>query len=106
MTDAAKPDDRADAELRGEHWIAGEASRGGGEAFHGVDPSSSEQLEPAYFDASEQELERAVTAAASAAPRLAAATGTRRTIPTAVFDARYFNNTNLPAAMRSAPCRR
>ena len=46
MTDAAKPDDRAAAELRGEHWIAGEASRGGGDAFHGVDPSSSELLEP------------------------------------------------------------
>ncbi len=86
MTDAAKPDDRAAAELRGEHWIAGEASRGGGDAFHGVDPTSSERLEPAYFDAGDAELERAALAAVSAAPRLASARADRAALLEAIAD--------------------
>lgn len=58
--------------LQGMHFVAGSAEAGGGDEFHGVDPVQGTQLEPAYLEATEEQIARACEAAAHAAPAFAA----------------------------------
>ncbi len=52
-------------ELHGGQIIGGERSALSGEVFHGVDPSSGEQLNPAYFEATADEIDQALRLAES-----------------------------------------
>lgn len=52
--------------LRGEHCLGGAWVPSHGEPFHGMDPRSGEVLQPAFADASVDELDRACRAAATA----------------------------------------
>jgi len=49
-----------------------------GEVFHAVNPANGDVLEPAFYSASTEELDRAATLAASAAPTFAATSGRQR----------------------------
>ncbi|MGC6487310.1 MAG: aldehyde dehydrogenase (NADP(+)), partial [Planctomycetota bacterium] len=57
--------------LNGEHFVAGSAEPGSGEAFHGVDAVRGGDLQPAYAEATAAQVERACAAAAAAAPSFA-----------------------------------
>ena len=64
--------------LTGRSLVAGESTLEGGESFTGFHPGSGEALEPAYLSATAEDVERAVRAAAEAAPVLAATSGADR----------------------------
>ena len=53
-------------DLHAEQLIGRGTSRNGADSFHGIDPSSGEQLEPAYADATREEVGRALELASSA----------------------------------------
>ncbi len=49
--------------LTGSHWIGGEPSNEGRDVFHGTNPTTGEDLETAYRDATPAEIDRACRAA-------------------------------------------
>ena len=53
-------------QLQGSHFIGTERSSQGTNTFRGVDPSASRELDPAYREATEGEIDRAVRLAAEA----------------------------------------
>ena len=53
-------------QLHGRHFIGSELSAAGRETFHGVNPATRAELEPAYHEATEQEVDRAARLAAEA----------------------------------------
>jgi NADP-dependent aldehyde dehydrogenase len=55
-------------ELDGSNLIAGVASKRGEARFRAVDPTSGEELDPVFHEATEEEIDRALTAAAAAFP--------------------------------------
>lgn len=64
--------------LQGRSIIAGKTSENGDAPFHGYRPTDGSALEPQYLSASADDVERAVAAAAVAAPVLAASSGKQR----------------------------
>ena len=55
-------------QLHGGNLIAGEISKAGARTFRGVDAASGAELEPAFHEATEDEIDRALNAAAAAFP--------------------------------------
>jgi len=53
-------------QLHGKHFIGDLLSAEGEAAFHGVDPTTGQRLEPAYHEATADEIDRAMNAAADA----------------------------------------
>ena len=53
-------------QLHGRHFIGSELSAGGRETFRGVNPATRAELEPAYHEATEEEVDRAARLAAGA----------------------------------------
>jgi NADP-dependent aldehyde dehydrogenase len=68
----------ADVGLIGRSLIAGELGAPGGAPFHGYNPRDGQALEPAYSSASTADVDRAVSAAVSAAAAFAALSGKER----------------------------
>jgi NADP-dependent aldehyde dehydrogenase len=64
--------------LTGLSLIAGEAAASVGTPFNGYNPADGDALEPAYLSASAADVDRAVAAAAEAAPAFAALSGSER----------------------------
>jgi len=52
--------------LEGSHFIGPDRSARGGDVFHGIDPASGKRLEPAYREATPDEIDRAANMAAEA----------------------------------------
>jgi NADP-dependent aldehyde dehydrogenase len=52
--------------LEGSHFIGNDRSAAGANTFRGVDPSTSQELDPPYREATDQEIDRAVGLAADA----------------------------------------
>jgi 2,5-dioxopentanoate dehydrogenase len=55
-------------ELQGGNLIAGVVSSAGPRTFRGVDPTTAKELDPVFHEATEDEVDRALTAAAAAFP--------------------------------------
>lgn len=64
--------------LAGVSLIAGRRGSRDGEAFRAYNPADGQPIDPAYYSASESELNAAVESAAAAAPSLAASSGAHR----------------------------
>src|SRR5687767_5659458 len=56
-------------ELHGGNLVGGTVSKTGARTFRGADPSAGQELEPVFHEATEEEVDRALTAAAAAFPR-------------------------------------
>ena len=65
-------------ELRGISLVGLGQGKLGGETFHGVDPATGEELEPAFHSATSADLEHAAQLAAAARPIFAALSGTQK----------------------------
>jgi NADP-dependent aldehyde dehydrogenase len=66
------------SELRGVNLIGGESAASGAAALYGVDPASGARLEPAFHEATEAEVDRALQAASAALPAYRALPGEAR----------------------------
>ena len=64
--------------LSGQSLIEGRASEERGEGFRAVNPATGAELEPTFYSASEEDLERAAAAASAAAIVLARSSGEER----------------------------
>lgn len=64
--------------LRGEHFVGGVASLGGGERFAAIDPLSGAELPPGYNEATPAQVDAACAAAGTAWPTFAATAPDRR----------------------------
>ncbi|MEO1082669.1 MAG: aldehyde dehydrogenase (NADP(+)), partial [Acidobacteriota bacterium] len=56
----------ADTELTAHHFVGGERSLAGSREFRAVNPATGERLEPIYFDATDIEIDQAISLAADA----------------------------------------
>jgi len=65
-------------EITGRNLIAGEAVRGGGEAFRAVDPATGKALDPEFTGAGARDVARAMTAAEAAFRAYARSSGQER----------------------------
>jgi NADP-dependent aldehyde dehydrogenase len=64
--------------ISGHSLIAGQVSAHEGTQFHGYDPSSGGKLQPAFFSATEEDVQHAVAAAVEASAAFAATSGRER----------------------------
>lgn len=64
--------------ITGLSYIGSRQGGSGGATFHGINPATGEQLEPAFHSASAEEVHAAAALAAAAFPAFAATTGTQR----------------------------
>jgi 2,5-dioxopentanoate dehydrogenase len=74
----ATPEQTVSTDLQGRSLIAGQTSIHGAESFRGFHPVDGRELDPPYLSATPDDVERAVSAAVTAAPIYAAISGRER----------------------------